>query len=770
MVVTHFFVKLAVDFERDRLPNYMKNIYLPALCGLLLFACKSQQNNSAGTTPSQTTIFSIAGDPVSEQEFLYVYRKNSIGRDTATAAADADLREYLDLYINFKLKVREAREIGLHQQESFQEELSTYKKQLARPYLTENSVTEQLVQEAYNRMGTEVNASHILLAVPEGASPSDTLAAWQKAQEIKQKAQAGADFGDLARRFSDDPSAQSNRGNLGYFTSLQMVYPFENAAYNTAVGAVSAPVRTRFGYHVIKVHDKRPSQGKAKVAHLMIRTHSDMSEEELAAAKARVDAIYQQLVQGEAWDALVRQFSEDKATASKGGELPLFGTGQMIPEFEKSAFAIKEKESISEPVKTPYGWHIIKLLDRESLSPFEEMQGELEARVSRDSRSQLQEEALIARLKKENSFTENKTVVQNLYQKADTSLTAGRWSYKPAALANQALFSIADSAYTVSSFVDWVHDLSFPPQTVAPQSLLERLYEDWQKEQLIDFEEAHLDEKYEDYRMLVQEYHDGILLFQLMEENVWAKAIEDTTGLQQFFQQNQDKYQWQERVNGLVLNAANEDVLKRAEAMLGQSPYPVANKALPEPVAEKGKLTSKSRQELGQMLASMQYRPEYKLQIEAPQAIGTLFNEQLQQAGLAKDRYEVKKVGAKQPVMLRLVSQSPSALEQIFSTQNPLSLQVIEGPFERADHPVVDVVKWEKGRYRLTQDGRQYLVVVNEVLPAGPKQLDDVRGQVVSDYQTYLEQQWVARLRDKYEVRVNKKELQKLLDQVGENR
>ncbi|AHM61065.1 peptidyl-prolyl cis-trans isomerase [Flammeovirgaceae bacterium 311] len=747
----------------------MKKIYMPALCGLLLFGCKSQQNNSAGNTPSQNTIFSIAGDPVSEQEFLYVYNKNSIGRDTATTA-DADLREYLDLYVNFKLKVREAREMGLHQQESFQEELSTYKKQLARPYLTEHSVTEQLVQEAYDRMGTEVNASHILLAVQEGASPADTLAAWQKAVEIRQKAQAGADFGDLARRFSDDPSAQSNRGNLGYFTALQMVYPFENAAYTTPVGAVSAPVRTRFGYHVIKVNDKRPSQGKARVAHLMIRTHADMSEEELTAAKARVDALYQQLSQGESWEALVRQFSEDKATASKAGELPPFGTGQMIPEFEKSAFALKEKGNISQPVKTPYGWHIIKLLDRESLPPFEELQAELEARVSRDSRSQLQEEALITRLKKENRFTENKSVLQNLYQKADSSLIAGRWNYQPATLASQTLFSIADSTYTVSSFVEWVKDLSYPPQAVAPQSLLERLYQDWQKEQLIDYEEAHLDEKYEDYRMLVQEYHDGILLFQLMEDNVWAKAIEDTTGLQQFFQQNQANYQWQERVNGLVLNAASEEVLKRAEAMLGQAPYPISNKALGEPVAEKGKLSAKSQQELGQMLSAMQYRPEYQLQIEAPQEIGNLFSEQLQRAGLATERYQIKKIGAKQPVMLRLVSTSPTALEQIFSTQNPLSLQVIEGPFERADHPVVDAVKWEKGRYRLVQDGRHYLVVVDEVLPAGPKQLSDVRGQAVSDYQTYLEQQWVARLREKYEVRVNKKELQKLLDQVGQNR
>jgi peptidyl-prolyl cis-trans isomerase SurA len=767
MVLNVNFVKLAVDFERDRLPYCMRKCYWPALCCLLLFACKSQQSQETSGTPSQNTIFTIAGEPVSEQEFLYVYRKNSVNRDTA--ANTEDLSEYLDLYINFKLKVREARERGMHQQESFQEELGTYKKQLASPYLTESSVTEQLVQEAYERLGTEVNASHVLIEIPQNASPADTLAAYKKAQDIRQKAAGGADFGDLARRFSDDPSAQTNRGNLGYFTALQTVYSFENAMYNTPVGAIAGPVRTRFGYHVVKVHDKRASQGKAKVAHLMVRTQEGMSADEQAAAKAQVDALYKQLLQGESWDALVRQFSEDKATASKGGELPPFGTGQMIPEFEKAAFALQGSGSLSEPVKTPYGWHIIKLLERETLPPLEDMRGELEARINRDSRSQLQEEALIARLKRENRFIEHTEAVQKLYQKADTSLTAGRWSYTPQASAQQALFSIADSSYTVSDFVQWVQDQSYPPQQAAPATFVEALYKEWQKEQLIDYEEAHLADKYEDYRMLVQEYHDGILLFQLMEENVWAKALEDSVGLQQYFEQQQQqsgKYQWKERIEGVVLNAANEEVLQKAETMLAQPPYQVSNRTVAEPVAEKGVLQSHSRQELGQMLSAMQYRPEYRLVVEAPQETGKLFQAQLQESGLPEDRYQIKKAGAKSPTVLRLLSNSPSALEQNFNAKEALSLQVVEGPFERGDHPVVDAISWKKGSYRLAQDGRQYLVVVEEVLPPGPKALDEVRGQVISDYQQYLEQQWIARLREKYEVRVNKQEFQKLLEQV----
>lgn len=747
----------------------MRNSCWPVLCCLLLFACKSQQSKETTGTLPPNTVFTIAGDPVSEQEFLYVYQKNSVSRDTVSSAED--LREYLDLYINFKLKVREARELGLHQEASFQEELETYKKQLARPYLTETSVTEQLVAEAYERMKTEINAAHILIEVPQGAAPADTLAAWQKIEEIRQQAQAGADFGQLALRFSDDPSAQNNRGNLGYFTALQMVYPFENAAYNTPVGAISAPVRTRFGYHILKVNDKRPSQGKTRVAHLMVRTQPDMSAEAQQAAKARIEALYGQLRAGESWDALVRQFSEDKATAAKGGELPPFGTGQMIPEFEKAAFSLKEKESIAPPVKTPYGWHIIKLLERETLPPLEEIRDELEARVSRDSRSQLQEEVLITRLKNENRLVENKAAIDALFQQADSSLMEGKWQYQPDTSTQQVLFTIADSAtYTTAAFVDWVRSLSFSHQQGSPDAFINRLYRDWQKMQLIRYEEEHLTEKYEDYRMLVQEYHDGILLFQLMEENVWGKALQDTLGLQQYFQQHQDQYQWQERVQGVLLNAASDTVLQKAENMLDQKPYLVANKALAEPVAEEGKLLSHSRQELGQLLSAMQYRPEYRLQIEAPQAVAEVFRAQMQETKLSADRYEIKTLAANKPSVLRLLSNSPSALEPIFGAKDPLSLQVVEGPFERGDNPVVDAVSWAPGRYRLQQDGRSFLVVVEAVLPPGPKSLEEVRGQAISDYQNHLEQEWVARLREKYEVRVNDKEFEKLLEQVGQNR
>jgi peptidyl-prolyl cis-trans isomerase SurA len=742
----------------------MKNTYWLALCCVALAACKSQQPTAGDSTPSQTTLFSIAGEPVSEQEFLYVYRKNNISRDTVQPSED--LRQYLDLYINFKLKVREAREKGLHQQPSFQEELDSYKKQLARPYLTESSVTEQLVNEAYQRLATEINASHILIAINPGAAPADTLAAWQKAQDLRQRALAGTDFGDLARRFSDDPSAQSNRGNLGYFTALQMVYPFENAAYTTPVGAVSAPVRTRFGYHVLKVHDKRPSQGKVKVAHLMVRTQPDMSAEEQATAKARVEALYQQLQQGESWDALVRQFSEDKSTAAKGGELQAFSTGQMIPEFEKVSFGLTEKGSIGAPVQTPYGWHIIKLLEREGLPPLEEIRGELEARVSRDSRSQLQEEALIARLKNENDFSENKAALQALMQQADSSLLQGSWNYQPSeAEGAQLLFSLTDSTYTTADFVAWLSEHPYNRQTAAPAILLDRLYREWQKEEIISYEEAHLETKYEDYRMLVQEYHDGILLFQLMKENVWAKALEDTTGLQNYFTQHQDKYQWQERIEGLVLNAANEQVLKQAQDLLAKAPYTLSSKTLTEPVVDKGALTAQTRRELGMLMASMLHRHDQLLHIEAPQEMAPLFRSHLEESGFNQSRYQIKQAAARQGVSLQLLSSSPTALEQLFNTRQPLNLQVISGPFERGDHPVVDAIRWQPGQYPLAQDGRQYLVVVEEVLPPGPKKLDEVRGQAISDYQQYLEQEWVARLRTNYEVRVNKKEVEKLLEQ-----
>ena len=331
-------------------------LYAGAAVVTLLAGCQASKPATMANSAAATTgpaVETLGTYPVPANEFAYVYRKNN------SAAPDYGTRQsvndYLDLYTNVRLKVLEAEQKGLDTTQAFKRELDGYRQQLAQPYLTEKSVTDQLVREAYDRMSQEVSASHILIRVAPDATPQDTLAAYQRIDKIRQQALAGTDFGQLARTQSEDPSAKENGGKLGYFTAMQMVYPFESAAYKTPVGQISAPIRTRFGYHLIKVNDKRAAQGEIKVAHLMIRMNANTAKSDSLTAKKKIDELYSRLKKSENWDKLVAQFSEDAGSAANGGELPPFGTGRMIPSFEEVAFKLQKPGDIAAPVQTPYG-------------------------------------------------------------------------------------------------------------------------------------------------------------------------------------------------------------------------------------------------------------------------------------------------------------------------------------------------------------------------------------------------------------------------------
>ena len=736
------------------------------LAGALMGSCKSTDKQTAGpeNAGAKPVLFTVQNESVTMDEFLYVYNKNNLNRDSVDL--QEDMREYLDLYVNFKLKVQEAKDSGLHQHKAFLDELEGYKKQLAKPYLTEKAVTEKLIREAYERLGTEVNASHILIATKQNPMPADTLEAYNKIVKLRERAKAGEDFQELAAKYSEDPSANTNGGNLGYFTALQMVYPFENAAYNTPVGGISQPVRTKFGYHLLKVHHKRPSQGKVKVAHIMIRLDEDDSPEEITVKSQKAAEIYKKLKEGGNWEQLAAQFSEDRATRSKGGELDWFGTGSLVPAFEDAAFSLKQKGQFSEPVRTPYGWHIIRLIERQPLPPLEEMRPELESRVSRDSRAQLQETALLARLRRENNLRENKENIQNLMSVADSVLMQGSKAFMPdSAEAAKTLFVINEQPFTVAHFHKWLSSQPKAPGNSAPESYLKSLFERWQNETLLAYEEEHLEDKYEDYRMLVQEYHDGILLFQLMDEKVWTKALEDTTGLKAYFLENQDQYRWKERIEGTLFSAAGMDILEQVEEKLKNPPYLSARLPVSAPAARQEVLGGNYARSLSKMISAMRNDSTAHLEIRLPKNsynLEELIEKHLQSQAVEKSRYKILPATS-QEGNLSVFTKLPKGLEPVFNQKAPLALQVLEGPFERGNHPVVDNVSWKPGSYKVEEGGRAYLVKIDAVLPPAPKKLDEVRGQVISDYQQHLEKQWIQSLRQKYEVEVNETVLEQTM-------
>ncbi|WP_345222102.1 peptidylprolyl isomerase [Hymenobacter koreensis] len=761
-----------------------------AFAATILAAC--QASKPTASTP-QPVLMSLGTAQVPASEFAYVYRKNN------SAAPDANTRqnvqEYLDLYTNFKLKVLEAEAKGLDTTRAFKAELEGYKQQLAQPYLTEKSVTDQLVREAYDHLQKEVNASHILVRIAPEADPKDTLAAYQKIVALRQRATSGEDFEKVAREASEDPSARENGGRLGYFTALQMVYPFEAAAYKTPVGQVSQPIRTRFGYHVLKVNDMRQAQGEIKVAHLMIRATPGMPKADSVTAKKKVDELYARLKKGENWEKTVAQFSEDAGSAPNGGELPPFGTGRMIPSFEEVAFKLQKPGDLSAPVQTPYGWHIIKLIEKQPLASFEQMEPSLKGKVAKDSRSELNRAAFLKRIKVENKFTEVPLVRDAVLAQADSAMVNGRFkadaylakfSAAPAkgskkntaVAATTPLFTIGTKAYTVQDFATYVEQHQQPRPNTTPAYAAQLQYDQFADQSLLEYERTNLENKHEDYRMLVREYRDGILLFQLMDEKVWSKAIEDTVGLQKFFAANQAKYQWEPRVQGTLISAASPELLKQAQQQFAKGRY-VIKQGLPTSLTFQGGRAVLSKPAVVQLESVVQ-----RMALDSSVSVRVIGQVKTgEKSALAQQRAQrvaevlkskripanrISVTTAAKPVsaptaQLEFTTTTLSGLEEMMNAQNPLAVQVQQRAFPKGENKVVDGVPQQPGTHTVQQDGRYHAVIVEKVLPAGPKTLAEARGQATSDYQNYLEQEWIKELRQKYPVKVNEAEVNKLV-------
>ena len=502
-------------------------------------------------------LLTVDGQDVTLSEFEAVYKKNN--RDEMVD--QDDLKDYLQLYINFRLKVREAEKLGMDTVRKFIQELNGYQKQLAKPYLTDKEVTEKLVMEAYERSLKDIRASHILLKIGPDALPKDTLKVYNKILDIRKQAMKG-DFAALAKKYSEDPSAKDNGGDLGWFSTLRMVYPFETAAFNTEVNKISQPVRTRFGYHIIKVVDQRDALGEMRAAHIMVKTGPEAPQEQIEEAKTKIMEVKELLDKGQNFEDLAKKYSEDRGSANKGGALPIFGTGRMVPEFEAAAFALKEDGDYSEPVLTEYGWHIIKRLERMPVASFADAEKNLRSKVAKDSRSQMSRTVVLNRVKKENGFKENRKNLDAVLAILDTTLIEGQWDANKGENLTGMVFSIGDEKYTQADFCDYIgtHQTRRRKEDLAV--IMNGMFNKYVEESLIAFEEAQLPEKYPEYKALLKEYRDGILLFDLTDKKVWSKAVKDTAGLKAFHEENRDKFMWGKRLDAEIYYCQKDSLVE----------------------------------------------------------------------------------------------------------------------------------------------------------------------------------------------------------------
>ena len=524
------------------------------------------------------TLITIGDRNISAGEFMEVYEKNNINNDVIDKKSVDD---YLDMFVNFKLKVVEAENLKMDTLPKFVKEFEGYREQLAKPYFSSEAATEQLIEEAYERMQWDINAGHILVRCDVNAVPADTLKAYNKAMELRKRVLNGEDFGDVAVEASDDPSAKGmeeipgkqraikgNRGELGYFTVFDMVYPFESGAYNTKEGQISMPVRSDFGYHIIKVNSKTPACGVIRAAHLFLIVNENDPDKADSVVREKAFNIYNEIDKdGKNWDFIVRKYSDDKGSSQNSGMLTPFKVNQIVPEFI-SAIKNLQPEEFSEPVKTNYGYHIVKLISTSGINTLDKERENITKRVEKDMRAKVSEEVVLKRIMKEDKFKEYVKVKDAYITTIDSTLREGNYVMAAGVDTTKVLFKFGKEKYTVADFASFIHQHQEKQPFLSSASYAYKLYDQYLKESAFAYEKAHLAEKYPDFKLLTQEYHDGILLFDLMDQEVWKKAEKDTTGLEAYYEQHKDEYMWKERVKTIYITVNVPENVKRAEELI----------------------------------------------------------------------------------------------------------------------------------------------------------------------------------------------------------
>jgi peptidyl-prolyl cis-trans isomerase SurA len=629
----------------------------------------------------------IAGKQVFVGEFMNIYQKNNVKGETIDKKS---LNEYLDLFINFKLKVKQAEELGLDTVTSFKNELNGYRDQLAKPYFTDEATLNRLILEAYEREKTDLRASHIYFKLNADATPEDTLAAFKKAMAAREKIMKGAKFEDVVVEFTEDPSAKDreataqhpflrgNKGDLGFFTVFDMVYAFENGAWKTELSMISMPVRSELGYHLIKVTDRRPALGKVTVAHIFMGFPKNPTSDDSSRVQKRIDSVYAKLVAGQSFEDLVRTYSDDKGSAAKGGVLPAFGVNRMVPEFVEALYSLDKVGDYTKPILTTYGWHIVKLVERKPQRPLEEERPELKQKVMKDSRGEQTRQVVIARIRKENGVTENTSAKTAFYKVVTDSIFFGKWHDSQASGLTGMIFKIGNRTYLQTEFAEYLQATQRKQEKQSIDAYVDKKYADFLDESLMKLEDSQLEQKYPEFKTLMGEYRDGILLFDLTDQKVWSKAVKDTVGLEAYYQKNKNNYKWDTRLEASIYT------------------------------------------------------------IKDPNAVQKVRN--FVKSGLS-DADLLKEINTDTLHILTIDSQK----------------------FSRKDNSMIDSIQWVPGFSgdKVTK-GTTVFVYVRKVLKPEVKQLSEARGLVTADYQNYLEKEWIASLRARYPVEVNKEVLAKI--------
>ena len=752
--------------------HIIRLFYITTACFLLCFKAVNAQ--------TEPFAIKIGNRVITPTELSQTYRRllqsDSVKKDKS--------KDFFDNYLNYKLMVYAAQRMGKDTTKGFKEEINSYRKELATPYLVDKILLEKMIQETYERMREEVRVAHIFIPVPNNASPADTMVAFDEIRTLRLRILKGESFEQIAKNYSQDTKTAEKGGDMGFIAVLDNHYAFETAAYRNAKGELSLPIRTEKGYHLVKVLEKRSSRGKVRLAHILISVAPDEKPEVIAAAKKKIDQAYEYLKKNEPFEGVCKIYSTDPNTKNKGGVLgKWFEAGTLIDEkMANAVFALSDKGDYTAPIQTSLGWHIFRLVEKKPILKFEELAQFIRLKVTADvSRGAIIKGNLVKRLKKDNNFQESVSVKQDAFDSFYKD-RMGNEDYL-----GKTIFTINQTPSTVREFYSFVTKTQ--RQLAKIGALNDKSERDWYnlfvEDRNLRYEESNLELKYPEFRSDVQDFREGILQKEFLNDNVLDKSLDSLAQLK-YFNQNTQNYQYTNRVLAKVVSADRRETMEQAKVSLTKAPYPM-NRRFPEIYFEKDKLefsmdAQKMMYDLTIILAKNR---DYTIEItgnsdpdesesvssqRARKVVNYLINK-----GVSPTRIIEKDDGKYKPVSktersknmrvgIKFFSNSMEDVVKRFNALKPGSLTADEKYFKRGDNEFLDSINWKIGESSYEVKNRQVWVNIQKVEEPRPKTFKEARGQVIKDYQTILYNNLISQLKSKYPVVLNQDELNRVLN------
>ena len=566
---------------------------MTALRPALALAAVAALAACSGTRPSSAPpALAADGTPVVATwtaDTLSLAELDALYADAGAAVADSAQtpaerrRDFLERYVDFRLKVLAARAAGYDQDSAYVAEVEAYRDQLAGPYFTDRRVLDAIVRDLYDKQAEEVEVSHVLLPLSPVASPADSAAAFARATALRDSVEAGhIAFGDAAARYSVDPSARQNRGDLGYITGGRTILPFEDVAYGTPVGRVGGPVRTQFGVHLVRVTDRQPARPEIAARHILVSPDAPGADGEAGSvspdsARALVASLRERVLAGEDFGDLAREYSDDPGSGARGGDLGTFGRRRMVAPFEEAAFALQSVGDLSEPVETQFGVHLVQLTGVPERPTYDEAYDGLRQLAERLPRTALKRRELGREFFRENGGTFDEAALRGAIASlpADSLVAAVQAQGFPPAQADRVFATLADSTYRVGRLAPVYRQVRFGENPVEEMVEVARL---WLDDRSVEQAVAGLERRDPEFARVLWSYADGVLLFRAAEDSVWTPARDDEAGLRAAFAARPDPFRYPERRRVLALRAPQDSLLQAATALVdaGRTPAEAA--------------------------------------------------------------------------------------------------------------------------------------------------------------------------------------------------